>query len=113
MEKGTLEEVATKLFTREQLCAILVVMYVLCPPDDAWALFRVAGIRLHQGRARSPVWLADHTLRTLPLAMSADCALAHDEGLGNSARSVGEIPHAGCTARERIRNIALRMKVSG
>ena len=47
---------------------------------------------------------ANHTLRTLPPAMSADCASAHDEGLWETAHALLEGDSTRwCTARERHR----------
>ena len=60
--QGALEEVAATLQPGEQLCAFLDDIYAPCQPDRVKAisdtlaecLFRVAGIRLHQGKTR--VW---------------------------------------------------------
>ena len=58
--QGALEEVAATLQPGEQLCAFLDDVYALCQPDRVKAiydtlaecLYRVAGIRLHQGKTR-------------------------------------------------------------
>ena len=49
--QGALEEVATALLPGEQLRAFLDDVYLLC--EQAEALIRVAGIRLHQGKTRA------------------------------------------------------------
>ena len=56
--QGALEEVSTLLHAGEQLCAFLDDVYIVCQPDRVRflhdqlgeALFRVAGIRLHEGK---------------------------------------------------------------
>ena len=53
---------------------------------------------------------ANHTLRTLPLAMSADYALAHDEGLWETARALlGEVPHEDAPHVRDIATLPMRM----
>ena len=54
---------------------------------------------------------ANHTLRTLPPAMSADCALAHDEGLWEAARALlGEIPLEDAPHARDIATLPMRMQ---
>ena len=62
--QGVLEEVAASVEHEEQICAFLDDVCALCRPERvkvicdtlAECLFRVAGIRLHQGKTSVEPW---------------------------------------------------------
>ena len=66
--QGALEEVADAMRPDEQICAFLDDVYIVCQPERvrvlfdllAESLFRVAGIRIHDGKTR--VWNASGTV---------------------------------------------------